>query len=599
MGRRKAKQRRTKGLGTLQLEKNGTYTLRAVINGRRISKATGKTNKEEAEAFLREFMRPFVGNDRERMYDTVQALIESEEKRAEREREKQPQMTFTDAWDCYVKSGERRDLAEATLEGKKMVWNHFVSWMDKKFHHVKELRHVTDEIVELYLSELRVDHAASTYNNRVCVLREMYRVLGKKALIKNDPWKDVKLRADDSHSRRELTIEELKRLARCAAKEGDEWRKLFAIGIYTGLRLGDCCRLNWKDVDVVRGLIQLIPNKTKKFAHGRPVTIPIHTQLHDILIETPETKRIGPVLPMLESWYTSKNGRPKVSTNISKIFKAAGIVTSVNVEGRKWKAPEATFHSFRHTFVSMAANAGIPLHIVQAIVGHESTAMTRHYYHENEKALRQAVTAIPAIGETLCRKAIFAQGRVENMAASGIEYFPEELETPGFEAPALPQPEPQNLKTQLAAPQEAKPEWQTMRPEDVQGSFSRPAEPVQQPTAPEVLPPEEPKKIEIPHDAKVEIREFGRVYVNGIATGGRIGGIQAKPRPPKTAWFGEVMRVWSKRRHVGILDGTLNLVSNGGHQFLQQLYARNTVHDPSEVCDYLEAYLKGRGVAMY
>ena len=38
------KKRRTKGLGSLQKERNGTYTLRAVINGRRISKATGCSN---------------------------------------------------------------------------------------------------------------------------------------------------------------------------------------------------------------------------------------------------------------------------------------------------------------------------------------------------------------------------------------------------------------------------------------------------------------------------------------------------------------------------------------------------------------------------
>ena len=48
-------------------------------------------------------------------------------------------------------------------------------------------------------------------------------------------------------------------------------------------------------------------------------------------------------------------------------------------------------------FVSLAANAGVPLHIVQSIVGHESTAMTRHYYHENLTALKSAVAAIPTL----------------------------------------------------------------------------------------------------------------------------------------------------------------------------------------------------------
>ena len=83
---------------------------------------------------------------------------------------------------------------------------------------------------------------------------------------------------------------------------------------------------------------------------------------------------------------------------LARIFKAANIKTSVRIEGRKNKTPEATFHSLRHTFVSFSANAGVPLHVIQAIVGHESTTMTRHYYHENLTALQQAVNAIPTLG---------------------------------------------------------------------------------------------------------------------------------------------------------------------------------------------------------
>ena len=89
--------------------------------------------------------------------------------------------------------------------------------------------------------------------------------------------------------------------------------------------------------------------------------------------------------------------RWQVSHELSSIFKQANIQTSVRLEGRHRKTPEATFHSLRHTFVSFAANAGVPLHIVQSIVGHESTAMTRHYYHENIDALKSAVAAIPTL----------------------------------------------------------------------------------------------------------------------------------------------------------------------------------------------------------
>lgn len=62
-----------------------------------------------------------------------------------------------------------------------------------------------------------------------------------------------------------------------------EWHKLFLIGIYTGLRLGDCCRLDWSSINLASGIIQLIPSKTRRHAHGHPITIPIHSALRAAL----------------------------------------------------------------------------------------------------------------------------------------------------------------------------------------------------------------------------------------------------------------------------------------------------------------------------
>lgn len=56
-------------------------------------------------------------------------------------------------------------------------------------------------------------------------------------------------------------------------------------------------------------------------------------------------------------------------------------------------------HSFRHTFVSLAANAGIPLEVVRAIVGHASEDMTRHYLHVSDARKDSAVDALPMLSE--------------------------------------------------------------------------------------------------------------------------------------------------------------------------------------------------------
>lgn len=409
---------REKGMGNLQCEKSGRWTMRVSIKGVRYCRSTRTKDRAKAERILQRFLAPFGRGER--------------------------RVPLADVWLEYVKSPNRNDLAPSTLHAKKNVWFHFAKWMEHNYLPVTDLAGVTSEAVAEYLACLRASLAGSSYNSRVCVLREIFHVLAEKAGIEDDPWAGVRLRPDDSHSRRELTMVELERLL-MAAKRADvdtakrsatpwrnEWRKLFLVGIYTGMRLGDCCKLSWTSVNLSTGIIQLVPQKTKRH-HGRIVTVPIHPALRSALEESPEGERGGFVLPTLAEYYMKSKWR--VGHELGEIFRAAGIVTSIQIEGRRNKTPEATFHSLRHTFVSFAANAGVPLHIVQSIVGHESTAMTRHYYHENEDALRQAVAAIPAIGngewgtgkgewgtgkEVRCESVAVRLRRLERLFAKGL-----------------------------------------------------------------------------------------------------------------------------------------------------------------------------------
>ena len=363
---------REKGMGNLQREKSGRWTMRVGINGKRYCRSTRTTDRDQAERILQRFLAPFgLGECR---------------------------LPLADVWNAYVMSPDRNELAPATLNSKRIVWMHFARWMERYYLPVKDLAGITHQMISEYLALIRVDLCGSTYNGRVCVLREIFRTLAAKAGILEDPWAGVRLRPDDCHSRRELTVDELKRLLN-AAKE--EWHTLFLIGIYTGMRLGDCCRLDWSNINIAQRVIQLVPAKTRRH-HKRLVTIPIHPALEKAICTSEINKQAsivplsGPVLPKVAEMY--HRGRWLVSQELARIFKAANITMSVKIEGRKNKTPEATFHSLRHTFVSFSANAGVPLHIVQSIVGHESTAMTRHYYHENLTGLQHAVNAIPTLG---------------------------------------------------------------------------------------------------------------------------------------------------------------------------------------------------------
>ena len=319
----------------------------------------------------------------------------------------QPALTVADAFDAYTKSGLRPDSGERTLADYEGYCRNLTEWLAENRPDIRELREITQGDAEAYAADLRATRSAGTYNKRIVFFRCLWRTLadadaGKDSSARNpidrparlscNPWQKIQKREATPHSRRELTVEELGRVV--SGIEG-ETRLLFALGIYTGLRLGDCALLEWGAVDLLRGRITVVPHKTARHAHGKPVIIPIHAVLAAMLAETPADKRKGYVLPETADAY---NREPSLVTNrIQKHFEDCGIRTKTEQgEGRK-ALTDVGFHSLRHTFVSLSANAGAPLALVQSIVGHSNPAMTRHYFHEQETALRATVAALPDI----------------------------------------------------------------------------------------------------------------------------------------------------------------------------------------------------------
>ena len=189
---------REKGMGNLQREKSGRWTMRVGINGKRYCRSTRTKDRDQAERTLQRFLAPFgLGEKR---------------------------LPLADVWNAYVMSPDRNELAKATLDSKRKAWMHFARWMEHYYLPVKDLAGVTHDMITEYLALLRSDLCGSTYNGRVCVLREIFHILASKAGLEDDPWEGVRLRPDDSHSRRELTMDELRRLLDAAKKVGGDLR---------------------------------------------------------------------------------------------------------------------------------------------------------------------------------------------------------------------------------------------------------------------------------------------------------------------------------------------------------------------------------------
>jgi len=65
--------------------------------------------------------------------------------------------------------------------------------------------------------------------------------------------------------------------------------------------------------------------------------------------------------------------------------------------GGRRNVSELSFHSLRHTAVSLLKDAGIPQAVVQELVGHDSVQMSQQYTHVGIEALQKAAAALPEI----------------------------------------------------------------------------------------------------------------------------------------------------------------------------------------------------------
>ena len=68
------------------------------------------------------------------------------------------------------------------------------------------------------------------------------------------------------------------------------------------------------------------------------------------------------------------------------------------------------FHDLRHTFITLMGERGVPLQVVQAMVGHMSAAMIRHYTHISNRAARQAVELLDREVPVFCGE-VCGEGR--------------------------------------------------------------------------------------------------------------------------------------------------------------------------------------------
>lgn len=241
--------------------------------------------------------------------------------------------------------------------------------------HEKRLCDITAEDVQ----RIKAKHAdeeksAKTTNNALVVLSKMLRTAIEWKVIDDMPR--IKLVRVEKKARPFYPVESYERLIVGARDTGKRALAAVLLAGDAGLRRGEILALEWRDVDLVRGVLVVQRSEVYGEVGSTKGNAARHVPITDLLREALEA------LPHSNKRVLANVGPKELRTMVRHAEAAAGLDNT------------GYLHILRHTFASHLAAAGESLYRIQAAMGHQDHATTQGYSHLSPDALRPLADAI-------------------------------------------------------------------------------------------------------------------------------------------------------------------------------------------------------------
>ena len=266
-------------------------------------------------------------------------------------------MTIDDAEERFLRDCKLRNLSPHTL-------NYYIEDLRyfKKHCPVKFIDQVTQDVYEKFIvDEMDAGKKASSLNTRIRGLRVFFKFCAEREYMEGFT---IKLLKATKEIKEPYTDAELMRLlARPRSTAWTEWRMWAAVNylIATGNRVSTLLDVKIRDIDFNENTIHLRTTKNR-----RQQIVPLSKSLKSVLkdyLRTWEHNIDDYLFPSLAGGQLSRSSFQRDLTHYNR---TRGVT-------------KTSAHLFRHTFAKNFILAGGGIIQLQALLGHSTMDMTRHY----------------------------------------------------------------------------------------------------------------------------------------------------------------------------------------------------------------------------
>lgn len=278
------------------------------------------------------------------------------------------QGTFYEVWVEYLnhcKSYNGKDWYDAK---RYIGYSQFRKWFERRL----------DEIGEAELGEhfsIRKVLSPRSANLDFEILRNFFRWCQARHYLVDYPMPTLRKFAV---SKKVKVIPERDQIKKLIEAQTGKDKLLILLLVYTMGRISEIKRLTWTDIDLKRKVLYL---KTRKTRDGSEEIreIPIHGLLLQHFQSHPVNQTEGFVL--------SSNAKGSPYKDLRKRLRKCLERTNIQPFG---------FHAFRHYGASQLADSGVPLNVIQELLGHHDIKTTSVYLQTLKDAKRKAIEQLQA-----------------------------------------------------------------------------------------------------------------------------------------------------------------------------------------------------------
>ena len=246
-----------------------------------------------------------------------------------------------------------------------------------------DLAKITADDVRAMAAQLyKEGFASSTVRSAVRLLSGAMEAAVDEGLIRRNPCRKLRLCAGERAEQRVLTGKEQSALLSAA----DQGSLTALLALYTGMRLGEICALQWQDIDWERKTVS-VRRTAQRIARTGGGTL--------LMIGTPKSTRSRRVIPLPDFLLDMLRALPESGEFIFGGNRAAEPRTVQRRFARLCRGLSLSgvhFHTLRHTFATRLVELGVDVKTVSALLGHSSARTTLDFYaHSLMEGRRAAI----------------------------------------------------------------------------------------------------------------------------------------------------------------------------------------------------------------